>query len=822
MATDTAPDQPAPVAPISYAEQRLAAAGIPVSMLMFSAPDPRSPDQHNKSAFRIIHGDKEDNLVILYPSLSGELETYDNGTKNNPDSIYERVRLKQPRTYLDNEGHEQTQKYKQVKGTKPLPFFMPGMVAKFQAGEVVPVLYLVEGEMKAAAAFARGLAVIGMPSNTVVSDRKNDVRVLDGAISGFIRKCQVETIVLLHDADALTVKWAQGKDLSLRPSSFAQAVIGFREMLQPILDDETCVLKRAFYMHGKRELCQKDAKGLDDMFIAFPDEHQAILDDLGKHTEATKYFVGRNITTPNYDVMRSYFGVKGGREGEQLFYKLYADYIGQREFIYKGRCYFWDGDEAKYVRHQDADDFARVGSDWYKWIYQPNGIGGMRKVLENFKVGEIARDYKKFPNFLDECPKYDGFTVEPNFNGEYQKVIRGNLNLITPLAWDPKTGDIRNTLAFMKHIFGGAATVELKSFDEQGNEVLPADAQPGQKLTQKLVETPITGDTFTVALDWLTILHNHPKHQLPVVILVSKENKTGKSTFLKWMTWIYGSNATILNQAQFQMKFNNHYASKFFIGLDEAMQNSDKSTEKDRLKHMVTSDEIMIERKGVDLKPVPFYAKLAFTSNDAEKVMKIDEEDTRWFVVKVPPLPAEDVDMQNKLIAEIPAWLHYIHHRKPHHERESRLWFKPEHFITEQFHKVREATKTRLDKSIEAFIKDMFLSYRLDNFKLPVKWLTQQLNEEGKYRTDQLEVHTYLQEKRGMVASKVVVRNRIPIGFDMERLDKLGRGEIIFETNGTGRPYHFKVEEWLQGDDLIEFGLLPEPEKTDDSNDLPF
>ncbi|AMJ65027.1 primase-helicase family protein [Hymenobacter sp. PAMC 26628] len=792
-ATDTAP--PAPPAAISYAEQRLAAAGVPAGLLQFSAPNPRSPDQHMKQSFSVMYGDADDNLVIIYPTLSGEVETYDNGTKNNPDSIFERVRLKVPRTYTDLEGHQQTQKYAQTKGTRPRPFWMPGMVAKFQAAEVVPVLYLVEGELKAAAAFARGLAVVGMPSNAVVSDKHNDVRVLEGSLTAFLRTCKVETIVLLHDADALTVKWAPDKDLALRPSSFAQAVIGFREMLQPLLDDEACALKRAFYLHGKRELCEKNAKGLDDLFQAFPDQQQAILDDLALHTEATKYFAGRNITTPHYDLVRNYFGVGRVLNAETVFYKLYADYIGHREFVYRGRCYYPDGDEVSYVKHQDAARFARIGSDWYKWIYQPNGIGGMREVLENFKVGEIQRDYKKFPNFLDECPKYDGFTVEPNFNGEYQRVVKNNLNLITPLPWELKEGPFPNTAAFLKHIFGGEGTLE----------------------------TGVTADTFTVALDWLTIAHNHPKHQLPVVILVSKENKTGKSTFLKWMTWIYGSNATILNQSQFQMKFNNHYASKFFIGLDEAMQNSDKSTEKDRLKHMVTSDEIMIERKGVDLKPVPFYAKLAFTSNDAEKVMKIDEEDTRWFVVKVPPLGTEDADMQAKLIAEIPAWLHFLHHRKPHHERVSRLWFRPEDFITEQFHIVREATKTRLDRSIEHFIKDMFLTYRLEQFRLPIKWLTKQLNEEGKYRTDELEVRTYLKEKRAMDPHPVPMRNRIPIGLDMDRLDKLGRPDVVYLTESTSRPYLFKVQDWLSGEQLAEFGLIPEPVEDDGNEEkLPF
>ena len=150
-------------------------------------------------------------------------------------------------------------------------------------------------------------------------------------------------------------------------------------------------------------------------------------------------------------------------------------------------------------------------------------------------------------------------------------------------------------------------------------------------------------------------------------------------------------------------------------------------------------------------------------------------------------------------------WLHYIHHRKPHHERESRLWFKPEHFITEQFHKVREATKNRLERSIEAFIKEMFLTYRLGEFRLPVAWLTKSLNEEGKYKTDVLEVRTYLKEKRGMEPEKLPRRNRIPNGFK-EAMLAGDKEEINYDTTGTSRPYTFTVTDWLSEEELQDFG----------------
>jgi hypothetical protein len=445
--------------------------------------------------------------------------------------------------------------------------------------------------------------------------------------------------------------------------------------------------------------------------------------------------------------------------------------------VFSGRQFVPDGDEVLYVAHQDSAKYARVGADWYKFITQLRAGGEVVEQLEVWKVGEIQRDYKKFPNFLDECPKYDGFTVEPNFNGQYQRVIAGNLNLVAQLKHDPKPGPIDNTLKFLKHLFGGVGTAEKD----------------------------VTGDPFTVALDWLTVAHNNPKHQLPVIILVSKEYKTGKTSFLNWLTWLYGSNATILNNAQFAMSFNAHYATKTFIGLDEAFQDLDKKAEKERLKQMVTAKEMQIERKGVDLKPVPFYAKIVMTSNDAEKVMKLEDGENRWFVVKVPPLLEEDIDMPDKLRAEIPAWLHFLHHREPHHPRKSRLWFEPEHFITEQFRIVVNATKNRLEHTVEEFIKEMFLMYRQGSMKLSIKWLAKSINDTSKYRVDEQDLRNYLKSARNMVPSAQNARIRIPLAMeDVEYPD--GRTpEIVAWHTEQARYYRFNVQDWLSEDELKVF-----------------
>jgi len=57
-------------------------------------------------------------------------------------------------------------------------------------------------------------------------------------------------------------------------------------------------------------------------------------------------------------------------------------------------------------------------------------------------------------------------------------------------------------------------------------------------------------------LDYLTILFLKPAEKLPALCLVSKEQKTGKSTFLHWLQKIYGDNAVILGNEDFSSNFN--------------------------------------------------------------------------------------------------------------------------------------------------------------------------------------------------------------------------------------------------------------------------
>ncbi|QCR23099.1 DUF5906 domain-containing protein [Pontibacter sp. SGAir0037] len=756
---------------LPYYKQRLQEAGIPDALNIITA---KKPDLDvyatSKSDYIFSQDDPEkDNMKILYPDLYGNFYTYDNGTKNNPVKIFYRTRLKKPLQIVRN-GREEEMKYTQPKETGNYPFFNPGLILKFRNKEKIKDLYFVEGEMKSFKGYAEGLDIVGLPS--IHGFYNGDVRgKLHEDIQELIITCQVENVIFITDADTLTIRWESGKDLSKRQYNFYGAVKNFRESLQLLLDRDDVALKNIYFTHLKRKFCAEEAKGLDDLLVKYQAEKEAVLNDLKQFQFAARFFEGFILTDGNFNKLFKHFGL----DNVENFYSIYKDFIGSREFGYRRALYHHTGEKVEFVAHQDAEKFMRVGPDWLKRVGVPNKYGELEEELVPWKIGEITRDYKNITNFLDQVPKYDSFCVMPNWNGHYQRVHNGCYNLYAPLTHLAKAGGIETTLNFLKHVFGGEATVDKE----------------------------IIGDQFTVALDYLTLQFQMPEQMLPVPVLVSPENRTGKSTFLKWLQQIYASNACILGNDQFKMKFNAHYITKFIIGIDEGFLDVDKKAEKERLKQLATADTVYMENKGMNVKKISYYGKLIICSNDADRVMKMEDGESRWFVVRVPRISDDNVDpdLEKKLKEEIPAWLHFLKHRKVFHPKADRLWFKPEWFITDQFKKIVETTKNRLDATVEEYIKEKFLMYKLPVLKIHLKFLLKDINEMSKYKFDEKELKYYLKEKRGMEAHKVQ-RIQIPVSIDME--GNFGEPTITYHQD-TQRAYEFRYEDWLSEEDIEEF-----------------
>lgn len=778
--------------------------------------------------------DVDGNIQIHYHNLLGLRYTWKKEDQKYPiPFVRKRLRV-QPKP---------DQKYSQPPGSGQFPFFTPRVLEKYRKckeavnidGSIIdPIetLFVVEGEFKAFKGDMAGLDIIGIPS--IHGFYNGDVRgKLHEDIQELIITCGVTKIVFLVDADLLSVRWEEKKDLAKRPESFFAAVKLFRESLQLLLDDENIPLHLVYLMHLQSKF-MNDAKGLDDLLVKYSAVHDDILKDLNQFQFAKQYFSGKIINDTNKDLanLRKYLGL----HDEQEFYKCYGDFIGDREFLFKGKRYEYDKEkrEVYFVRHEDADKYMRIGPDWVKVVRKVNRYGKVEEEIKAWSIAEINRDYKVGKNsdfFISQLSRFDDFCNVPAWNGDYKRVHNGQYNLCAPLSWDYIAGAIPNTYKFLKHVFQGTATLEL---DDEG------------KVAR---ENPLIGDQFTVILDWLSILLRHPKHMLPVPILVSKENGTGKSTFLKWLNMIWGSNMCILGNDQFKMKFNGHYITKFLIAIDEGFLDVDKKAEKERLKQLVTATTAYLENKGMNVTRIDYYGHLIICSNDADRVMKIDEGESRWFVVKVPVIPRKkvlgkqlidagetilegtpvdpaktyevmdaDPDLEEKMMKEIPAMLHFLKERQIFHPRVSRLWFKPEWFITDQMRVIVEATKNRVDRVFEDWIADQFLLYKLTTLRYPLSYLTEVFNDprNSKYKIDAIELKYYLTEKKGLKPESTQ-RIKRPIGFD-------ANGGINY-WEGTARPIVFHHDRWLNEEQLEEWKkpatnitvgeeLFPVPERT--------
>ncbi|MEJ0030906.1 MAG: primase-helicase family protein [Bacteroidota bacterium] len=796
-----------------YLEQRLKELSITPQINQFIVRQENN-GQVAETPVPFFEADVEGNIVINYFNLHGNRYSWKKEDNKWPIH-YQRKRLRKPKP---------DQKYHQDKGSGQFPFFTPGILKKYRqckdyiniddtpvAG--IETLIVIEGEFKAFKGDMIGLDIIGIPS--IHGFYNGDVRgKLHEDIQELIITCQVKNIVFLVDADLLSVKWEDKKDLAKRPESFFSAVKLFRESLQLLIDDDNVALEMVYLMHLQIKF-MNEAKGLDDLLVKYSNVHDLITKELTVEFQfAKQYFAGKLLNDVNKDLqhLRKYLGLSD----EQEFYKCYGEFIGDREFLFRGRRFEYDKDkrEVFFVRHEDADKYMRVGTDWIRIVRKRNKFDQVVEEMKRWNVAEIHRDYRVGKNadmFIEQLKRFDDFCNEPAWNGEYKRVHNGCYNLCNPLMWDYTPGSFPNIYKFLKHAFQGKSVVE---FNEAG---LP------------LEEKMILGDQFSVILDWITILIKHPKHPLPVPILVSKENRTGKSTFLKLLNMIFGSNMCVLGNEQFKMKFNGHYITKFVISIDEGFLDVDKKAEKERLKQLVTATSCYLENKGMDVTEVPFYGKLIICSNDADRVMKIDEGESRWFVVKVPELPkvnvkgsvlisekrttfqgklvdpdqdylvpATDPDMDAKMMKEIPAFLHFLKERSIFHPRVDRLWFDPEWFITDQMRLIVETTKNRIDRVFEEWLSEQFLTYRLPVLRYPLTYLTEIFNDpkNSKYRIDNIELKAYLVDREGLKPD-FPQRINIPVGFTED-------GNLLYRSV-TARPMIFKVDEWLNEEQLEEW-----------------
>lgn len=673
---------------MSYLEDRLKTLHITDKMNSYKAAD---IDGHGINFKFFTETDKGD-ISINYIGLDGVVEVYE--TDNRKIRAFSRTRFQNPKGDM---------KYGQPKGTPVIPFVTPELLKRYKKSENTRDLYIVEGEFKAFSMNNFGLPTFGIGGIHNYKGGKNKDQIHPYIID-FCKRCGVENIILLFDADCLKVEWKEDKELTTRLKSFYTALNNFNELLKPY----NITL---YFAHIAPD---SEDKGIDDVLYNGRSDQNLVIEELTKFSaelKERKYILPYLITgTSPFNVQRIF-----GLDNVKTFYEKNIKELHNKEFLYKGNPYFADENGKLAVSWKGQQkNYVRIGTEYYKKIVEKAPNGQTEINIVRWSKENINQDFYNSKEFIKMIEKCDAFTNIPENDPEkYRQIIVSEKDGITsrlynrysPVTHVPEEGSWRTINKLLHHIF------DYKNL-------------AGESL-------------YDFALDYIQLLYTQPIKHLPILCLVSKERGTGKTTFLNLLRAIFVENMRILDSERLMSKFNGSWAGKLIVSVDESFINMDeKNGAGNKLKMIATNATIPCEGKGKDSTEVPNISKLILCSNDEYNFVKIDMEENRYCIIKVNPIEdSRDPHMFDKMVDEIPAFLYFLKNRQLYYPEKSRLWFEETLFETEALNRIKERTESASIKHIKDVIKEQFYMQKTDTIKLSAKVILNLVKDEYRFIT---------------------------------------------------------------------------------------
>lgn len=334
-----------------------------------------------------------------------------------------------------------------------------------------------------------------------------------------------------------------------------------------------------------------------------------------------------------------------------------------------------DADEAKKKEKlkKEAKKFVRIGDDYYKIVQRPDKEGKLFKDYLRLNKGTIIDDHSK--GILKYIEKYDDFCMVASHTN-FKQVVNGFFNQYNELTHKPKEGNCDTILGIFNHVFGE--------------------------------------HYLDFSLDYLKIMYCDPYQRLPILLLESTQKNTGKSTFANILYKIFQDNAIKIGNNDLQSDFNSVWVKRLAIIIDEASLEKKGVTQ--MLKRFSTeTGKVTVNEKNKAQTEVDFFGKFIFISNEEGKALFIEKNDPRWAVFKVPTFHEKGIQddplIDEKIDKEIPAFLHFLLTRSLKYQRESRMYFAPVVYQTEQLQLYYNNSLTKTAQAIKKLVVDTFDLY---------------------------------------------------------------------------------------------------------------
>jgi hypothetical protein len=631
-------------------------------------------EEDNKGNICINFYDLDCQRIMYYKKGRGKLNAY----LKKPHS-YQQIRLQFPTGDM---------KYVLPRGQGIFPFHPPLIIQAWKKKTPIHTLYLTEGAFKAWKACLFGIYTVGLTSITHYRD--SETKALHHDIIRLILQCQVQRVVILWDGDCLNISkkhLGELEEITKRPRGFFNAVRSIRTLLLKIkLPEDREPLDIQFF-HVKPNSFPSLPKGLDDILTEGKKMGNVtkVAEELLATDSKQQFFFHKMDITESSTTLFHYFKL----HDVHAFFHFHHSAIQNNRFKFQKDCWAWNEKKSKLklVSPGWTEEIKWIGNNFYQEVFVPISNGKTRRELQVIKKHILMDVYGK--NFQKHLKFYKGFcNIPSHFN--YQAVHGDFFNSYRPLPHVPIEGDCSNTLEFIKHIFGD----HVVSHNRQSYK------------------------NYELGLDYLQIMLTEPYHPLPVLILYSPENNTGKSTFGNWQSAILGENAINVTNNDLKSDFNAHWVKKLLIYCEETLL--ERKFDSEMIKAKSTSNKATANAKGVNQYQSEFFGKFQLYSNN-KRMINLNKHDERYWIRQVPLPDKINPRLGTILEQEIPAFLHFIKNRTLKTPRISRMHFAAKLILTSTFHEVVRINEPTDVKNLREKIKMMFLDFGQKEIKLPLK-----------------------------------------------------------------------------------------------------
>ncbi|KAA6335621.1 hypothetical protein EZS27_016163 [termite gut metagenome] len=353
-------------------------------------------------------------------------------------------------------------------------------------------------------------------------------------------------------------------------------------------------------------------------------------------------------------------------------------------------------------KEQDSGRYVRIGTTLYKIVSKPLLSGDSIEVRVPWNYETLRQDHSK--DFISQIEKFDGFCSVPD-HINYRRCIGTFLNQYEAITYLPSEGDCPVTMEFLTHLFG---------------------------------------EQLEMGLDYLQLLYLKPLIRLPILLLVSTERNTGKTTFLNFLKAIFAGNMSFNTNEDFHSQFNSDWANKLIVGVDEALL--DRREDSERIKNLSTAISYKAEAKGKDRYEIDFFAKFVLSSNNEECPIIIEQGETRYWVRKIQPIEKKNVGMLNDLKAKIPQFLNFLLKRKLSTRHESRMWFRHDLLVTEALRRIIMHNRGKVEIEMLHIISEIMQIKELKEYEFSIKDMLDMLKHLS-IQTEAPQLRKILQEK---------------------------------------------------------------------------